>query len=117
MKMKVPNIFPHSGVSTDFARAYGSLSYYLECIEEEVKPRTKFLSKRSFFHRSIPRYDELFSPNEYAEVVTKQNQKTVESLNKLVDQLNILRQQELPDFKELSVIHKNLNRLIIGNKK
>ena len=116
MKTKVPNISPHSGVSTDFLLAYGSLSYYLECIEEGVKPRTKFLSKRSFVHRTIPRYDQLFSPNEYSEVVTKENQKTVECLNKLVDQLNILRQQESPDFRELSLIHKDLNQLVVGYK-
>lgn len=114
MKIPVPNICTASGVSYDFRIAFGNLNNYLERIEENEAPRTRFLARRSFLHRPIPHYEEYFNPEKYDGVITNQNRETVEHINALVDQLNRLREQEITDHKTLAPLRDALNTLISG---
>ena len=60
MKKAIPNLNSVSKLSNDYLKAFSTLDYYLECIQENVSPRTKHLSKRSFIHRPVLKYEVYF---------------------------------------------------------
>lgn len=114
MRIFVPNICVATGVSYDFRIAFGNLNNYLERIEENEAPRTRFLARRSFLHRPIPHYQEYFSSEKYNGVITDQNREIVARINAIVDQLNRLREQEITDYETLAPLRNRLNTLISG---
>lgn len=114
MKIPVPNLSANNHVSRDFRLAYGNLNNYLERIEDEDPPRSRFLAKRSFLHRNIPRYEEFFSPETYADVVNENNQDVVARINLLVDQLNDCRGNEWVEYETLAPLRNALDQVVIG---
>lgn len=101
-RKKVPNL-SSKGISTDYRIALGSLTNYLEKIDEEgATPRTRFLARRAFLNRKIPRYDEVFKPSEYEEVITPENQLIVSEIGISIDEINALRDQMQQDKRELN---------------
>ena len=114
MNFPVPNICPVSRVSRDFRLAYGNLINYLERVEANELPRTRFLAKRSFLHRQIPRYEEYFSPEKYDGVITHENIVVIAGINQLVDRLNALREGDITDYETLAPLRDALDALIAG---
>lgn len=115
MKIPVPSTSPISGISYDFRLAYGNLNNYLERIEANESPRTRFLAKRSFLHRPIPRYEEYFNPEKYDGVITDMNREAIARIDLLVDRLNELRENEVTDYEKLAPLRNALNALVSGN--
>ena len=113
---KIPNIIPSTGISTDFRRAFGNLTNYMERIRENDPPRTRHLAKRSFLHRSIPRYEEFFDPSLYEDVITEFNRDTVEKLNLVIDSVNQARKENLKEDPRLPDLEKELIKLITGRQ-
>ena len=101
MKKDVPNICQITNVSYDYSLAFGGLTNYLERVAEDDPPRTCHLAMRTFFHRSIPKYEEYFNPEEYNNVINSQNNTVVEKINNIVDKLNELRSQKVSDCEVL----------------
>jgi hypothetical protein len=114
MKLPIPNICPATSVSYDFRIAFGNLNNYLERIEQNEAPRTRFLARRAFLHRPIPHYNEYFNPEKYDGVITDQNRDVVVRIDAVVDQLNRLREQEVTDYDALAPLRNALNALISG---
>lgn len=116
MKKNIPNICERSGISYDYRLAFGNLTNYLERVSAGDPARTRYLAKRAFLHRAIPKYEEYFDPQEYDNVINDQNRATVEEINSLVEKLNELRTQGITDFDVLNPF-KKLLELIEGNAK
>ena len=114
-KIPVPNICSASGVSYDFRLAYGNLNNYLDRVEANESPRTRFLAKRSFLHRPILRYEEFFNPEKYDRVITDMNREVITRLNQLVQHLNELRENEAIDYEKLAPLRNALNALVSSN--
>lgn len=114
MKKAVPNLSTATGVSHDFRIAFGNLSNYLERIRDNDPPRTRHLAKRAFLHRTIPRYEEYFSPETYANVQTESNREVVAKINAVIDTINELRKDEVVDYDRLYPFEQALLRLISG---
>mgnify|MGYP001162227097 CR=1 FL=1 len=111
MKRKIPNLNKEN-ISKNYSKAFSTVDYYLECCQEKVDPRTKHLSKRSFIHRKIQKYEEYFDPEEYENVVNESNFMIISKLDDLVDQLNNFRVQNKLKEKELVSIVKQINSII-----
>jgi hypothetical protein len=114
-KIPIPNICSASGLSYDFRLAYGNLNNYLERIEAHESPRTRFLAKRSFLHRPIPRYEEYFNPEKYDGVITDMNREAIARIDLLVERLNGLRENEATDYEKLAPLRNALNAIVSGN--
>jgi hypothetical protein len=114
MKIPVPNLCAASGVSYDFRLAYGNLNNYLERVEANESPRTRFLAKRSFLHRPIPHYEEYFNLDKYGAVITDGNREVIARINRLVDRLNALRESEVTDYEKLAPLRDTLDALVAG---
>lgn len=114
MKIPVPNLCAASGVSYDFRLAYGNLNNYLERVEANESPRTRFLAKRSFLHRPIPHYEEYFNLDKYGAVITDGNREVIARINRLVDRLNALRESEVTDYEKLAPLRDVLDALVAG---
>ena len=114
-RKKVPNL-SSNGVSTDYRRAFGSLANYLEKIEEDATPRTRHLARRAFLNRRIQRYDKVFSPLEYEDVVTPENQLIISEINSSVDKINQIREAmhgtKDTNYDRLSELRANLVSLL-----
>ena len=114
-RLPVPRISPVNGISYDFRLAYGNLTNYLERIEANEAPRTRFLAKRSFLHRPIPRYGEYFNPEKYNGVITDTNRETIARIDLLIDRLNKLRENEITDYEKLAPLRDALNAIVSGS--
>ena len=112
MKKNVPNICQNSNVSYDYNLAFGSLTNYLERVDSDDPPRTRYLAMRAFFHRVIPRYEEFFDPEEYDNVINDQNRVVVEKINNTVNQLNELRSKKTSNYETLQKLKSLLADLI-----
>lgn len=114
-RKKVPNLSSNN-VSTDYRRVFGNLTNYLEKIDECAEARTRYLARRTFLNRRIPRYEEVFKSSEYEDVVTPENQLIVSEINSSVDEINQLRKKmfETKDtnYKRLSELRDNLVNLL-----
>lgn len=105
---------PESGVSHDFRIAFGNLSNYLERIRDNDPPRTRHLARRAFLHRAIPRYEEYFDPEAYADVITDLNRGAVARINAAIDAVNALRKANVVDYDRLHPLEQELLSLISG---
>lgn len=114
MKKTIPNLRSATGVSHDFRIAFGNLSNYLERIRDGDPPRTRHLARRAFLHRSIPRYEEHFDPEVYADVITDSNREVVAKINEIVDTVNAHRKANVVDYDKLHPLEQELLSLISG---
>lgn len=114
MKRPVPNLRSATGVSHDYRLAFGNLSNYLERVRDNDPPRTRHLARRAFLHRSIPRYEEHFDSEVYADVITDFNRDVVAKINAIIDSVNELRKANITDYDRLHPLEQELLSLISG---
>lgn len=114
MKKPVPNLCSTTGVSHDYRIAFGNLSNYLERVRDNDSPRTRHLAKRAFLHRAIPRYEEHFDSEVYADVITDLNREIVAKINAIVDTVSELRKANVIDYDRLHPLEQELLSLISG---
>ena len=77
-------------------------------------PRTRHLAKRTFLHRSIPRYQEYFDDQMYLDVINDKNRDTVAKIDALVESINELRENKILEHDRLDSLEKELLALILG---
>ncbi len=112
MMEQVQNISERTGVSKDYILAFGALDNYLRRIEKKEEPRWINLAKNALLHRSLLRYEEYFTKERYGDVINDKNHETVAQLNKIVDEINKIRESGQLDFEKLNSLWKEINGIL-----
>ena len=109
---QVQNISERTGVSKDYILAFGALDNYLRRIEKKEEPRWINLAKNALMHRPLLKYEEYFAKERYGNVINGKNKETLEKLNKIVDEINKIRDSGALDFERLNSLWKEINGIL-----
>ena len=112
---QVPQINEKTGVSLRYMLAFGSLDNLLRRIEKNEHPRWKNLAKNAFLHRPILRYVEFFSCERYENAVTNRNKQAVDELDRIVGELNMMREGNDLNYERLSILYSKVKMGISGD--
>ncbi|MBI2004023.1 hypothetical protein HYS72_01010 [Candidatus Pacearchaeota archaeon] len=111
---QIPNILEKTGISRDYILAFGSIDNYIRRIEKKEEFRWIRLAENSYLNRPILKYEAYFSQAEYEQVVTDKNREIIKNLDRLVEEVNKMRENKQKDYEKLSKLWKKAKEIIFG---
>jgi hypothetical protein len=90
--LTVPQLSPKSGVSEDYINEFATVPTYLELFEENKIPAQKLLEifgrKTKTSGSFLKKYNERFPPDQYKDLITTKNSRTVEIIDSTAEECN-----------------------------
>ncbi len=109
-KEEVPQVYPETGMSVDFANEFIALIMELQLISKEKESEARNYLAALFLTKDFKLYQERYPEAKYNNVVNEQNRDAVDEINSIIEKFKTDPRYRNPETVPIGELVEHVNR-------